>query len=61
MAMAKKCDRCDKLYETYTDNKGHNGIAFANIERNGQANFFMSYDLCPECLKIFDEFMAKEK
>lgn len=61
MAMAKKCDRCGKLYELYTDDNGRNGFAYAKIDRPGQANFFMAYDLCPECMKLFTGFMVRKE
>lgn len=47
MSLAKKCDRCGKLYEPYST--GENSI---RLIRN-----YKILDLCPECMKAFNEFM----
>lgn len=62
MALAKKCDRCGKLYEYYpTGNKTqYNAVKRCMILRDG--NLYTdekSIDLCPECMKAFDEFIIK--
>lgn len=53
MSIAKKCDICGKLYESYNtknDAKNTNGLRFLNIDKN------MSYfehdliDCCPTCM-----------
>ena len=64
MALAKKCDRCGKLYEHYpTGNKNQaNGIKRVYKDMSGYIRFEdLSLDLCPECMKAFDEFMTKGK
>ena len=64
MAMAKKCDRCGKLYEHYP--KGNKSQSNA-IKRVGKAengaitSEGMSIDLCPECMGAFDTFMINGK
>ena len=54
MAIAKKCDRCSRLYEQYNiknDSKNINGIMTLNID-SGQRYFKHGpLDLCPECSK----------
>lgn len=56
MSIAKKCDRCGRLYEQYNyknDTKKINGLMTLNID-SGQHYFSHGpYDLCPECGKEF--------
>lgn len=47
MALAKKCDRCGKLYEHYPD----------EIRRWHLLSDDKILDLCHECMKAFNEFM----
>ena len=61
MALAKKCDRCKKLYEHYPigDQPGiFNAIL---LERRGPTGSVQcalaSLDLCPDCMDLFDKFM----
>ena len=63
MAMAKKCDRCGKLYEHYPKNNKSQSNAIRKIQRDaigGTANVFhdLVMDLCPECMNEFEKFMA---
>lgn len=65
MANAKKCDRCDSLYEHYTEynsaKESMNGVAFVCVNEAGKK--YMSIDvcdLCPECLKSFKKWWDKD-
>ena len=56
MAIAKRCDRCEKLYEEYNTKKSNtniNGIMTLNIDKHQK--YFLSgpYDLCPDCSSEF--------
>lgn len=62
MALAKKCDRCGKLYEYYPKGIKSQCNAIRRAERNQRGEFINScgypdYDLCPECMAAFDKFM----
>lgn len=66
MSLAKKCDRCGKLYEHYPtdDNLGngepHNGIKKVYVDiKNAVLAASRPMDLCPECLRNFNLFMAR--
>lgn len=64
MALAKKCDRCGKLYEHYpTGNKTeYNAIKRISKSNNGSiCSEEHSIDLCPECMSEFDNFMIGGK
>ena len=64
MALAKKCDRCGKLYEHYPNGKKSlcNAIKRVGKAENGALTFEEnSIDLCPECMKAFDMFMINGK
>ena len=59
MAIAKKCDRCGKLYEGYhvkEDDCGTNGIAEISMEITNVYEVMEVFDLCPECKKSFEEW-----
>lgn len=58
--LARKCDRCGKLYESYKGRyKGRykgayneiNGVTLVNIEIDRSRVVSDIYDLCPECMK----------
>lgn len=58
MALARKCDRCGKLYEYYESDDETNAVAlFGVYEDGGIFNEEEPRDLCPECLRAFDAFM----
>lgn len=63
MAIARKCDRCGKLYEYYP--KGNkiqsNGVQRIYREKSGCLRYEESLDFCPECMNAFDEFMTGGK
>ena len=64
MALAKKCDRCGKLYEHYQtcSNKQYNAIRILyKTENGGITSVGVTIDLCPECMKAFDTFMINGK
>ena len=61
MANAKKCDRCDKLYEDY------DGIEV--VEHGDSYNWlriftpsikYKTYDLCPDCMEKLISFLKFE-
>ena len=56
MAQAKKCDRCDTLYESYGRDHGKasiNGIVTASFDNNSNYAPKDYIDLCPNCLRSF--------
>ena len=64
MALAKKCDRCGKLYEHYPAGKKSQANAIRRVCK--YASGYMdrqddALDLCPECMSAFDEFMIRGK
>ena len=63
MAIARKCDRCGKFYDYYP--KGYdiqyNGVQRIYRDRGESLRHSTAYDLCPECMNAFDEFMSKGK
>ena len=58
MSLARKCTRCNELYEDYYSNKnageGHN--ALITIDRRLDDNYHpkKTIDLCPSCKQSFD-------
>ena len=66
MAMAKKCDRCGKLYEHYPKGNKLQYNAIRRFQRNAIGETItcvktLTTDLCPECMSEFDKFMMKGK
>ena len=64
MALAKKCDRCGKLYEHYPNGKKSIGNAIKRVRKseNGTIIFEeVSIDLCPECMDSFNAFILRGK
>lgn len=68
MSIARKCDICGKLYESYNDAgmKGdrHNGIRFVTTYNDGSVRGGFIQDCCPECMKTIEDFvdsLKKEK
>ena len=61
MSLAKKCDRCEKLYESKDiDIRGAivNGLSLVNRdEQNSRAVSRKYFDLCPECLLSFANWL----
>lgn len=61
MALAKKCDRCGKLYEYYPKGSKvqYNGVRRVKIRPDGcQSEQDCDLDFCPECMSEFDKFMT---
>lgn len=63
MGIARKCDRCGKFYDYYPKSYDvrYNGVQRIYRDRGESLIHSMAYDLCPECMKAFDEFMAGGK
>lgn len=64
MAMAKKCDRCGKLYEHYPKGKLIRNNAIRRLCKNEYGGIIFqdnTIDLCEKCMSEFDEFMTKGK
>ena len=63
MSLAKKCDRCGKLYEHYpigNRSGNYNAIILARRDFNGKLLYERdATDLCPECMTEFEEFMER--
>ena len=63
MGLAKRCDRCEKLYEPKDiDIRGAivNGLSLVNRdEQNSRAVSRKYFDLCPECLLSFANWLKK--
>jgi len=65
MALAKKCDRCGKLYEHYPigDQAGvFNSIKRVRKNDEGHVRSYeeRSIDLCPECMDTLNRFLKGE-
>lgn len=64
MACAKKCDRCGKLYEQYNsknDRKNPNGIMVLNLDSQRRYFTHNALDLCPDCMKGFQDWFGEAK
>lgn len=64
MALAKRCDRCGKLYEHYpAGNKSeYNSLRIIQRNKIGEAiNGNTVYDLCPECMSEFMKFIIERR
>ena len=63
MAIARKCDRCGKLYEYYPKGNKvqHNGLQRIYGRINGGYDTDRPYDFCPECMNAFNDFMIGGK
>lgn len=64
MALAKKCDICGKLYETYNFRKNQNkpsGIMLVNVCTDG--DYFQGdvIDCCPDCMNAINEVIKNLK
>lgn len=59
MALAKKCDRCGKFYETYNttnDNENISGIMTLNLDEQRKYYSHEPFDLCPKCKDAFEKW-----
>lgn len=64
MACARKCDRCGKLYEEYNlknDEKNPNGIMVLNLDYQRKYYLHDAMDLCPDCMRKFQDWMEEVK
>nr|DAM97001.1 MAG TPA: hypothetical protein [Caudoviricetes sp.] len=68
MALAKKCDRCGKLYEYYEKIEhekyvGYNAMTFVCVTiKGGTGMATCPIGLCPECMgKLINFLEEKEK
>ena len=58
MALAKKCDICGKLYETYNFRKNQNkpsGIMLVNVCAGDEYFSLDVIDCCPECMNTITD------
>ena len=64
MALARKCDRCRKLYEHYPiGNQPGLFNAVRRIRKSSNENIDctgVTIDLCPECMDILNNFLKGE-
>lgn len=63
--VARKCDKCGKLYEYYISTEEIEGeevkvnaISLANFNIRGDYCDSSYYDLCPDCMKELIEFIS---
>lgn len=64
MSIAKKCDRCEKLYEAYNVKKSAtdtNGLMLLNIDENMRYFSNAAMDLCPDCMASFRKWLNVEQ
>lgn len=60
MSIAKKCDRCGKMYDQYNvkDSEANpNGIRLLNIDGRQQCFAHKLIDLCPDCMKQLQNWL----
>ena len=59
--LARKCDRCKKLYEDYRIQKEDageiNGVALLEVDLDDFYNHKRNYDLCKECMEKMIKFI----
>lgn len=64
MAIAKKCDICDKLYESYNMHNSEqkcNGFMYLNIDRYSKYFTHKAKDCCPECMESIKNYIESLK
>lgn len=62
MSLAKRCDRCGKLYEYYASDNETNAVGLFGVDEDGSIfNEEEPRDLCPECLREFVTYMTVKK
>ena len=60
---AMKCDRCGKLYEHYKgseifkETEKANAVFLIDMDLNRHYSFCRIYDLCPDCMRKFEDFL----
>ena len=61
MANAKKCDRCDRLYEIYDGIPvTEKGFKYNIARVIGAESIHRTYDLCPDCMIKLISFLNNE-
>jgi hypothetical protein len=62
MAEAKKCDRCNRLYEIYDGIPvTEKGIKYRQLRLVGGESICKAYDLCPTCMTQIIAFLNNHK
>lgn len=65
MALCKKCDRCEKMYDNYNIHIGALAVNAIKIVSLSNADAYMSpsmdLDLCPECMSELIKFLTDKK
>ena len=62
MARVRRCDRCDKYYEPYSDKDGLNNVGTAGFNMDNEEDVVTTfYDLCPECMGEFTTWLHDVK
>ena len=65
MALCKKCDRCEKMYDHYNIHIGAlaaNAIKIVSLSNDDACmSSAMSIDLCPECMSELIKFLTDKK
>ena len=64
MADAKKCDRCDKLYEIYDGipiTAMGTGLKYSKLQLVAGESITKKYDLCPTCMTQVVAFLNNHK
>lgn len=60
---AKKCDRCNKYYDTYGVKNNEsipNAVLYVNADKNGNYHSHNLTELCPECKNEVKEFISNK-
>lgn len=58
MALARKCDKCGKVYEFYGSQSKSNAIIPAYVDKIGFiVTKFSKWDLCPECKESLETWL----
>lgn len=65
MSLARKCDRCEKLFEPKFPSSGH-AYTYHNVSVTIKTNdkvldILYNVDLCPECYEEFRKWMEMEE
>lgn len=60
--LAKKCDRCGKLYEHYdkAGDERQNGVSIIYVNKFGsRERIIADKDLCPDCMEAFINWLTR--
>ena len=59
LLQARKCSRCERLYERYSKDGTHDGFIFVNVSDDGECKLEENVnDLCPNCMSKLDRWFA---